>query len=144
MNKTCKNCNAEVLSKFCAECGQAITLKRIDKHYIIHEIEHLLHFEHGILHTIKELCISPGQTIRKYISENRSRLVKPVVFIIITSVIYTLVNHFFHIEEQYVTYNGFENSAVEKMMKWVQGNYGYANIITGVFISLWLKVFFKK
>jgi hypothetical protein len=80
----CKNYNSEVLSKFCAECGQPLALKRIDTHYIAHEIEHLLHFERGILHTIKELCIRPGQTIRKYISENRSRLVKPIVFIIIT------------------------------------------------------------
>jgi hypothetical protein len=26
----------------------------------------------------------------------------------------------------------------------VQGHYGYANIMMGVFIALWLKVFFKK
>jgi Protein of unknown function (DUF3667) len=144
MSNTCTNCSAELISKFCPECGQSIALKRIDKHYIMHEIEHLLHFERGILYTVKELCIRPGLTIRKYISENRSRLVKPIVFIIITSVIYTLINHYFHIEEQYVSHNGFEKSAVGKILNWVQNNYGYANIITGIFISLWLKVFFKK
>jgi len=29
-------------------------------------------------------------------------------------------------------------------LKWIQGNYGYANILIAVFIALWLKVFFKK
>jgi hypothetical protein len=140
----CNNCNAELNSNFCPNCGQAKSLKRIDGKYIIHEIEHVLHFERGILFTVKELCISPGITIRKYITDNRSRLVKPIIFIILTSLIYTLISHFFHIEEEYVNYNGFEKSAVAKLLKWIQGNYGYASILTGVFVAIWLKIFFKK
>jgi rRNA maturation endonuclease Nob1 len=46
----CKNCNTEITSKFCPECGQPTTLKRIDGKYIMHEIEHILHFERGILY----------------------------------------------------------------------------------------------
>lgn len=30
------------------------------------------------------------------------------------------------------------------MMEWIQSHYGYANILMGVFIALWLKLFFKK
>lgn len=143
----CKNCNAEINSKFCPECGQPASLKRIDGKYIIHEIEHVLHFERGILYTIRELTTNPGQNIRKYLSENRSRLVKPIIFIIITSLIYTILNHLFHIEDGYVKYHeakGETPSAVGIIVKWVQDHYGYANIMMGIFIALWLKLFFRK
>ena len=143
----CKNCNTEINSKFCPDCGQATELKRIDGHYIIHEIEHVLHFERGILYTIKELTINPGQNTRKYLSENRTRLVKPIIFIIITSLIYTILNHLFHIEDGYVKYheaNGETQSAVGSIVKWVQEHYGYANMLMGAFIALWLKLFFRK
>ncbi len=140
----CKNCNTEVTLNFCPNCGQSSNLKRIDGLYIIHEIGNILNFERGILYTVKELSINPGQTIRNYISENRSRLVKPLIFIIITSLIYTLISHYFHIEDKYVKHEGLEKSAVGSILKWVQENYGYANILMGGFIALWLKVFFKK
>jgi hypothetical protein len=140
----CKNCNSELNSKFCPDCGQPTNLKRIDGHYIIHEIEHVLHFERGILYTIRELITKPGQNIRNYLSENRSRIVKPIIFIIITSLIYTLISHFFHIEEEYVNYKGLEKSSIGTILKWIQGNYGYASILTGIFIAIWLKVFFRK
>jgi hypothetical protein len=140
----CKNCNNEVDHNFCPNCGQPSKLKRIDGHYVTHEIEHILHFERGILFTVKELFINPGQNIRDYISENRSRLVKPVIFIIITSLIYTLISHFFHIEDEYLKYEGLENSTFVKILGWMQRNYGYMNILTGISIAIWLKVFFKK
>ena len=118
----CKNCKKEINGNFCSNCGQSASLKRIDGHYIIHELEHVLHFERGILYTIKELFINPGQTIRNYLSENRSRLVKPVIFIIVASLIYTLIDHFFHIEEQYVTHEELEKSTVGIIFKWIPGN----------------------
>lgn len=90
----CVVCNSEINTKFCPDCGHPAQRKRIDRKYIIHEIEHVLHFERGILYTIQELILSPGDNIRKYLSENRSRLVKPIIFIIITSLIYTILNHF--------------------------------------------------
>lgn len=141
----CKNCNKEINSKFCPDCGQPTSLKRIDGKYIIHEIEHLLHLERGILYTIRELTTNPGQNIRNYLSENRSRLVKPIIFIIITSLIYTILIHLFHIEDGYVEYHEEGTpSAVGSIVKWIQGHYGYANIMMSIFIALWLKVFFRK
>ena len=91
----CKNCNTQINYKFCPDCGQPTSLKRIDGHYIVHEIEHILHFERGILYTIRELVTNPGQKIRNYLSENRSRLVKPILFIIMTSLIYSLTINLF-------------------------------------------------
>lgn len=143
----CINCKTELNFNYCPNCGQPKSLKRIDRHYIVHEIQHVLHFERGILYTVRELAINPGENIRKYLSENRSRLVKPIIFIIITSLIYTVLNHLFHIEDGYVKYHEAKNeapSAVGNIVKWVQNHYGYANIMMGVFIALWLKIFFRK
>lgn len=142
----CKNCNAEINSKFCPNCGQSANLKRIDGHYIIHEIEHVLHFERGILYTIRELITNPGQNIKDYLSENRSRLVKPIIFIILTSLMYSIAISIFHIEEQYVQFQdkGAQLYTVKKIFKWIQEHYGYANIIMGVFIAFWTKLFFRK
>jgi hypothetical protein len=140
----CNHCNAEVNLNYCSNCGQAVNLKRINGHYILHEIEHVLHFEKGILYTFKELLLRPGLSIRYFLTENRSRLVKPIIFIIITSLIYTLVNHFFHIEDGYVNYEGEEMSTTNVIFKWIKEHYGYSNIFMGVFIAFWLKVFFRK
>ncbi|MCP9768621.1 DUF3667 domain-containing protein [Lacihabitans sp. LS3-19] len=142
----CNNCKTEVSSKFCPDCGQPSALKRIDGHYIIHEIEHVLHFERGILYTIRELTINPGQNIRRYLTENRSRLVKPIIFIILTSLIYSIIINFFHIEEQYVKFegDGAKLGTPMKVFAWIKGHYGYANIIMGAFIAFWTKLFFKK
>ncbi len=140
----CNNCNNKLIGIYCSDCGQPKQLKRIDSHYIIHEIEHVLHFERGILYTIKELLTRPGQNVREFISENRSRLVKPIIFIIVTSLIYTLISHFFHIEEGYINLNDTKGSATIVINNWIQNHYGYSNIIMGVFIAFWLKIFFRK
>ncbi len=140
----CKSCSIELTGNYCAHCGQPAQLKRIDGHYIIHEIEHVLHFEKGILFTVRELLVNPGKNIREFFSENRSRLVKPIIFIIVTSLIYSVINHFFHIEKGYMVFDGNKNSAITAIFSWVQQHYGYANIIMGVFIALWLKLFFRK
>jgi hypothetical protein len=140
----CKNCNTEVTLNYCPNCGQPKQLKRINGHYIIHEIEHVLHFEKGILYTIRELLTNPGKNVQQFITENRNRLVKPIIFIIITSLIYSVINHFFHIEDGYVNYSETKASATSAIFNWVQQHYGYANIIMGVFIAAWVKLFFRK
>lgn len=140
----CTNCSTEINQNYCPKCGQAALIKRINGHYIIHEIEHILHFEKGILYTIRELSIRPGNNINHFIKENRSRLVKPIVFIIITSLIYSIISHFFHLEDGYVNFDISKESTSAIFLRWINDHYGYSNIIMGVFIAFWLKLFFKK
>jgi hypothetical protein len=150
MIKTCLNCGHTVNENFCPNCGQPAKLKRIDRHYITHEIQHLLHFEKGFLYTIKELLTRPGLAIKTYIRENRNRLIKPIPFLIFTSLIYTLVNSYFHIEDSMVSFGGpetvhsGEKTSITSLFKWVQGHYGYANIMMGGLIAILLKLFFRK
>lgn len=130
--------------EFCSNCKQTVKPKRIDGSYILQEIEHVLHFERGILYTVRELLIRPGENIKNFITENRSRLVKPVIFIIITSLIYTLISKFFHIEEGYIRFDDVKKSQIHSINSWIQSHYGYSNIIMGGFIAFWLRIFFRK
>jgi hypothetical protein len=145
---TCKKCNSEFQSNYCPNCGHPKRLDRISGRYILSEIASVLNFQKGILYTIKELLIRPGENIRIFISEDRNRLVKPIMFILITSLIYTLFVRIFHFEDGFI--DGFSDSVNNTesvtiaIFKWVQGNYGYSNILMAMFIGLWLKVFFRK
>lgn len=143
MVNNCPHCYQIVEGHFCSNCGQPTELKRIDGRYIRDEISSVFNFDKGLLLTIKELLIRPGKSVRQFLTADRHRLVKPILFILITSLIYTIINNYFHIEEQYVDYEGLEGT-VPKIFGWVQQNYGYANILMGVFVALFLKLFFRK
>lgn len=140
----CKHCNTPATQNYCPNCGQPTQLKRINGHYIVHEIEHVLHFERGILYTIKGLVTQPGILVRQFLSENRTRLVKPIIFIILTSLAYTVVNHYFHIEEAYLPADPNPQTYITILFKWIQEHYGYANILMGIFIAGWTQLFFRR
>ena len=140
----CKNCNSEVNQHYCPNCGLQVEVKRIDGAYVFQEIGQVLNFEKGILYTVKELLVRPGENVRKFISEDRSRLIKPILFIIVTSLIYSLVNNFFHIEDLYINYGDMGESTVSSILQWSQNNYGYGNIIMGIFIAFTIRLFFRK
>lgn len=144
MADLCKKCNTEVTQNYCPNCGHPKQLKRVDHRYVLSEIGSVLNFQKGLLYTIKELLIRPGQNIRTFISEDRSRLMKPIMFILITSLIYTLFVKLIHFEDGYMRYSNDKDSFSSAIAEWIQGNYGYANIVMAVFIGLWLKIFFKK
>lgn len=140
----CRNCASILTGNYCSSCGQPTKIDRVNRHYIVHEIQHVLHFEKGITHTVKELLYKPGPSINNFIKVDRSRLVKPVLFLVLTSLIYSTIQHFFHIEEGYIVAHGdIQNSTAGIIFQWTQNHYGYANIIMGLFIAFWLKLFYK-
>lgn len=142
----CKKCHSEFEGNYCNNCGHPRKLERINGRYILAEIAGILNFQKGILFTIKELLIRPGHNIQVFISEDRNRLVKPVVFIIISSLIYTLFVKIFRFEDGYVNYNfdDIQDSSLGKIFEFISANYGYSNMIMAVFIAIWIKVLFRK
>lgn len=144
----CTNCNQQLKpnENYCPNCGNPVKLKRIDKHYVSHEIIHLLHFEKGFLYTIKGLTTRPGEAVREFISENRTKHMKPIAFLILTSLLFTLVAHFFHADKIVNEKEKlmFADSSIGAIMNWVQTNYGYSNIIMGGSIALCVKLLFRK
>ena len=147
---TCKNCNEPVNGNYCSNCGKAANLKRIDGRFIIREIASAFNAERGWLYTLKELLIRPGESIRRYITEDRSWFVKPIAFVIITSLIYTLVSNYFHIDaKEFQAQLSVEKETLVLptqilLINWIIDYNGYATLITGFFMALWVKLFFRK
>lgn len=126
-------------------------IKRIDAKYISHEIQHLLHVDKGFPFTFKEVLLRPGKAVREYLSENREKYVKPIVFLVFAAIIYTLIIHFFHIEVSIFNIKGFgktsewQNNLNTKVVNdWVDSHLGYSAMAIGLFIALWTKMFFYK
>jgi len=140
----CKKYKSEIRQNYCSNCGNPVKLKRINGQYLINEIGSVLNFDKGILYTIRELILRPGKTIRQFIKEDRNRLVKPIVFIIICSLIYSIIQQIFHFEDGYLGYSFEKESAITSIFDWVSKNYGYSNILMGIFIAFWIKIFFRK
>lgn len=71
----CLNCNFAVDNKFCPSCGQKTDTHRIVmKHFVMHDLLHgVWHLEKGILFTLKETIIRPGQAALDYIKGKRVR-----------------------------------------------------------------------
>jgi hypothetical protein len=140
----CKKCKSEINGNFCSSCGQPTRVKRINGQYILQEIGCVFNLQKGILVTIKELLLRPGQCVREFISEDRNRLVKPIVFVIICSLIYTIATRLFHFQDGYIYSSDDKETTQTLIFSWIQSNYGYANILIAIFISMWIKIFFKK
>jgi hypothetical protein len=142
----CKNCSSSVTEGYCGHCGQPAKLKRIDKHYLTHEFTHLLHVEKGIIYTVRMLLTRPGEAIKTFIHEVRTKLVKPVPFLIFSSVLYTVIAHLFHADDLYSAEQKaiMNKTTIGAIQNWIQNHYGYANILSGVFYAISIKLFFRK
>ncbi|WP_010520655.1 DUF3667 domain-containing protein [Aquimarina agarivorans] len=132
--------------KFCSNCGHPLAFQRIDKSYIIEELSNIINLKKGFFYTVKEVYIRPGKTAKKFTNGERKRFVKPVVFLIICSLLYTISKYFFNYELGYINYNDkfTDPSVTVKMFKWFAENYGYSNILMAIFIAFWVKIFFRK
>ena len=117
---SCKHCEKDVVGNFCTHCGHPRELERISGKYILSEISNVLNFHKGILYTIRELLIRPGLATRTFILEDRNRLVKPIIFLIICSLIYTILEQLFLFEEEYVNYSEMEASTAIIIFEWVK------------------------
>ncbi len=126
-------------------------LKRIDGRYILSEIASILNFDKGIFFSVKEILIRPGNSVRNYLHADRNRLVKPITFIIVCSLVYTVFKQYLefgmffeHFLDGYNETSGIENSVLVSLFEWVQMNFGYANILMSVFVASWVKLLYKK
>ena len=144
---SCKNCNELINGNYCSNCGQPAKLKRIGGHYIVYEIRDTLFVDGSFWYTIKKMITRPGESVRKYVSEDRSRLMKPISFLIISSLIYTVVMHFFQIDyfSQFdVSQTQTQTPTIMQISHWMIENRGYTSLIVGLSMAFWVKLFFRK
>ena len=90
---TCANCGHQATDAFCSSCGQRTGARRIDGHYLVHELQHgVLHVDRGILYTLRELFTRPGHSIREFLDGKRVRHFKPLAFVVITAGVYSFLS----------------------------------------------------
>jgi len=142
----CKRCQSKLTGDYCSNCGHPKELQRIDHQYVLTEIGSILNFDKGILFTMRELLLRPGISIRAFLREDRNRLVKPIIFLIITSLIFSISIQLTGVEDGYINFNSYdwEDSVLVIIFQWISKNYGYTNILVAVFIALWIKILFRK
>ena len=142
----CKNCSEPIHGNYCSNCGQPANISRVDRQYIVQEIASAFYAERGMLYTIKKMLTSPGKSIRQYITEDRSRYVKPITYLIITSLVYTLVSNFFHIDakDYYLQESDMKFPTVTLFIDWMIDYHGHVSILSGFFVAFLVKLFFRK
>ena len=119
------------------------TLERIDGKYIWSEISSVLNFHKGIFYTIKELLIRPGKTIREFLMYDRKRLVRPIIFVVFSSLFFVINQQIFEFNTGAVPDN-IDSDGTKKAFEWVGKNFGIFNILLGFFIGFWVRLFFLK
>jgi hypothetical protein len=142
----CRNCNEPVQGNFCSNCGQPAKLKRIDGNYVIREIGNFLFANKGLIYTSKKMLFAPGESVRLHIAKDRTRFVKPITFLFIMSVIYTIFCHLFQFDAQdfYIQQPEIELPTLSLFVKWMTDYPGYSSIISGFFVAFFVKLFFRK
>lgn len=125
-----------------------LQLKRIDRDFISHEIQHVLHFDKGIFLTLKNLLLMPGKSIREFLFENREKYVKPLLFLIVCSIIFSLILHLFQGNFSFFNIDSMESLKGKIRSKeignWTNKNIGYAQLIMGLFYFILDKNIFQE
>ncbi len=143
----CKNCQHPIVELYCAKCGKSQSIKRIDRHYVQHELLHLFHLEKGFLFTAKQMIINPGIEVREYLTQNRSKLMKPIPFLVLCSVIYSIVFSFTKTETSYedmVKIEGTAQNLFSQTWNWLNNHLSYSNILMSGFVGFYVWLFFIK
>jgi len=146
MNR-CQYCNEPIHGNYCSNCGQPEKLEKIDGHYFLQEIGNFFLINKEMLYTVKNVLINPGETVKRFIAKDRHRFVKPITFLLATSLIYTFANHFFNIGagDYYDQTEQIEGSILRLILHWMLIEYpGYSDIITRFVIAFWIRLFFRK
>lgn len=135
--------NENIKNEEFREIENRSVLERIDGKYIWHEISSILNFDKGIFYTIKELFIQPGKTVREFLIYDRKRLVKPIIFVIFSSLFFVISQQVFGFQTGTAPDN-IDSEGVKKAYEWVGKNFGILNILLGFFIGFWIRLFFLK
>lgn len=140
----CLNCNSNIDNKFCPSCGQKTDTHRIVMtHFIMHDLLHgVWHLEKGILFTLKETIVRPGQAALDYISGKRIRYYNVFYLSLLVIGLNVILLHLkeTHIDEEVETVKNSQNKLNEFVFK-------YSKIILFCIVpifSLNAKLIFKR
>lgn len=94
----CKACNSEASGRYCSNCGQSLSVKRITLGGLFHDAFHLFtHLDKGFLLTVKTLLKRPGHMQREYIEGDRARHQKPFAMFFVAITVCALIRYWLYL-----------------------------------------------
>lgn len=125
MQVICKNCHQVFEGNYCNNCGQSVDTHKINIHFLWHDIQHgLLHFDKGILYSLRQLFTRPGHSVREFIEGKRAKHFKPLSLVVVLATLYGVLYHYFDINlfpssaENNVDYSEF-NELIATHFSWI-------------------------
>ncbi|KAA1245550.1 DUF3667 domain-containing protein [Aquimarina sp. RZ0] len=94
----CLNCATplDILDKYCHNCGQINTTKKISLNDFFGEfLSSLFSYDSRLAHTINALLFSPGKISKEYIEGKRIKYANPFRFYLSVSIIFFIINGLF-------------------------------------------------
>ncbi|MBS7253781.1 DUF3667 domain-containing protein [Flavobacterium branchiicola] len=129
MEIICKNCHQVFKGHYCNNCGQPADTHKINVHFLLHDIQHgLLHFDKGILYSLKQLFTRPGHSVREFIDGKRVKHFKPLSLVVVLGTLYGVLCHFFHIN-LFPSSTG-TNIELNEFNEWVSTHFSWVTIAT--------------
>ena len=94
MMNICLQCGHHFNGKFCPNCGQAATVKRLSATVLLEEILHFFtHLENGFVYTTWNFLIRPGKSAMEFIAGKRKNYQKPVSYFLIWVGLYIVLHN---------------------------------------------------
>jgi len=130
----CLNCNTEVNSNFCPNCGQKASTERITfKSFSKHLASDLIDTDKGILFNLKNLTLRPGKSVNDYISGKRKHIFNPISYALLAITVYLILSDYF----------GYNIKLTQDKFDQPFNQLAYdLGIKTGAFINRYIKFFF--
>jgi len=88
----CKNCNAILVGRYCANCGQRADVHILSTRELVHEVlEGLTHSDSRLWRTLLSLWLRPGRLTEEFLAGRRAISLPPFRLYLIISVVFFLI-----------------------------------------------------
>jgi hypothetical protein len=143
----CLNCNQTLNGNFCQNCGQKATTHRYSiQHFLAHDLVHgWLHFDKGLLYTLKALFTRPGHSIREYIEGKRAQHYNFVALMLIGIVVSIFLDPY--IKVSMVEIGATTESSKKMLSEFDEFSTKYPKLVMAIYIpiySLFTLFWFRK
>jgi hypothetical protein len=93
---TCLNCQNTFEGKYCNECGQKASTRRVTVRNVLHDLPHaLFHVDKGILKNVSTLR-DPRKAVQEYLQGKRVGYFNPVFFFLLSTGLILFIEHLMH------------------------------------------------
>jgi Protein of unknown function (DUF3667) len=102
----CKNCDAELLGRFCVNCSQAADVHVPTTKELVHELlEGVTHSDSRLWRTLTTLWFKPGKLTQEFVAGRRVAYLPPFRLYLVLSVILFLLSSFVSVNVQVMSLN---------------------------------------